>query len=429
MLQVDIARRLRLAGAKVGDVRVALSWNSVDDLDLHVTAPSGEEIYYGHRNSGCRGELDIDMNRDRNNLSSEPVESIYWPTGCAPTGVYKVNVKLYSYHSGMSWARPAIPFQVRIENGGVVSTHSASVSGLGNKVHVTEFMHGRPLLIDFGRIFKGMFEMKAEIRGAENQMRLQKFVETITSSLGATALRGVTPEQMHELSRLKKMFERMNDPNNYEGERRNAHRLLQASLGKLSWSEDGFRAACGSDNPGADAGKPTLVTVAFSKKVTARRAWFEELAHNVAEPMGAVVALNKANGHFGRVGHNGVSLCGTPVAAVIAGAVIAKIAEAAMMACNKSDKDTFCANFCRQVYPQDTSDPDARRRHGMTAKTWLRQVFTGDEVMQWNTPTKKARNDTPTAELGRLSGQKRKANFTGDCDMVTKHHVKALTWH
>merc|ERR1712039_245381 len=146
-------------------------------------------------------------------------------------------------------------------------------------------------------------------------------------------------------------------------------------------------------------------------------------------PMGAVVALNKACGHFGRVGHNGVSLCGTPVAATIAAAVIAKIAEAAMAACNKSDKESFCANFCRQVYPTDTSDQDARTRKCSAAKTWLQQVFTGDEVNQWNTPTKRPRTDTPTANFGRCSGQKRKADFAGDCDMVTKHHVKALGWY
>ena len=49
-----------------------------------------------------------------------------------------------------------------------------------------------------------------------------------------------------------------------------------------------------------------MVTVAVAKKMTARREWFEELACNVAWPVGAAVAMNKACGHFGRVGHNNV---------------------------------------------------------------------------------------------------------------------------
>jgi hypothetical protein len=47
--------------------------------------------------------------------------------------------------------------------------------------------------------------------------------------------------------------------------------------------------------------------------------------------MGVAVSVNKATGHFGRVGHNGVALVGTPAATVLAAAVIAKTAEAALL--------------------------------------------------------------------------------------------------
>ena len=60
----------------------------------------------------------------------------------------------------------------------------------------------------------------------------------------------VTAEQMEELARLRKIFDRMQDPSNFAGESKNAHRLLQSFLGMLNWSEQGFRAACGVGHPG-----------------------------------------------------------------------------------------------------------------------------------------------------------------------------------
>jgi len=39
-------------------------------------------------------------------------------------------------------------------------------------------------------------------------------------------------------------------------------------------------------------------------------------------PMGVAVSVNKATGHFGSVGHNGVALVGTPTATVLAAAVM-----------------------------------------------------------------------------------------------------------
>ena len=44
---------------------------------------------------------------------------------------------------------------------------------------------------------------------------------------------------------------------------------------------------------------------------------------------------------------------------------------------------------------------------------------------EWNTP-KKFRLDTPTADLARKSGEKRKADFEHEAALVTKHHMRAL---
>ena len=45
-----------------GDVQVTLSWDTDSDVDLHVVDPSGEEIFYGNRESASGGMLDLDSN-------------------------------------------------------------------------------------------------------------------------------------------------------------------------------------------------------------------------------------------------------------------------------------------------------------------------------------------------------------------------------
>lgn len=109
--------------------------------------------------------------------------------------------------------------------------------------------------------------------------------------------------------------------------------------------------------------------------------------------------------------------------------MIARIAEAALSACTKSDKDTFCANYCRQLWPEDASDENARCSQLAKSRQWMRSLFGSDEEgAEWNTP-KKFRSDTPTALSGKKEGCKRKAEFEGVASTATKYHVKALTYH
>jgi hypothetical protein len=93
----ELMRRLQREKAKIGDVHVSIAWDNVNDLDLHVIEPSGEEINFSHRKSETGGELDIDMNAGAQR-SLEPVENIYWPNGKAPPGRYKILVVYYSNH-------------------------------------------------------------------------------------------------------------------------------------------------------------------------------------------------------------------------------------------------------------------------------------------------------------------------------------------
>jgi len=73
-----------------GSVQVSLNWPEDGiDLDLYVTDPSGDEIFYGNYPVESGGTLDSD------NLSGGGIpENIFWP-GTAPTGEYRVRVEYY----------------------------------------------------------------------------------------------------------------------------------------------------------------------------------------------------------------------------------------------------------------------------------------------------------------------------------------------
>lgn len=83
-----LTRRLDVAGAELGELTISLMWHTVDDLDLHVTNPNGEHIWYWQRHDKCTGELDVDMNAD--DKTDEPVENIYWQD--PPKGRYEIYV-------------------------------------------------------------------------------------------------------------------------------------------------------------------------------------------------------------------------------------------------------------------------------------------------------------------------------------------------
>jgi uncharacterized protein YfaP (DUF2135 family) len=86
----------RVADRGTGDVQITLIWNTINDLDLHVVDPAGEEIYFNSPASSSGGLLDVDANGGcADNITPSPVENVYWPTGAAPTGTYLVAVHYY----------------------------------------------------------------------------------------------------------------------------------------------------------------------------------------------------------------------------------------------------------------------------------------------------------------------------------------------
>jgi hypothetical protein len=74
-----------------GDVQITLEWSDSNDLDLHVTEPSGEVINYINTRSSTGGRLDADANAGCGGGGAGR-ENVFWPQGQAPSGPYQVRV-------------------------------------------------------------------------------------------------------------------------------------------------------------------------------------------------------------------------------------------------------------------------------------------------------------------------------------------------
>jgi uncharacterized protein YbjQ (UPF0145 family) len=122
-LDPEFGKRLQREGGATGELRISLLWNNKNDLDLHVTPPSGEEIYFGHKKSRCGGELDVDMNVHGN--STTPIENVYWAHGSAPRGRYQVAVKQFKCRDGNT----RTPFRIEVVAAGKVTHYEGVVDG------------------------------------------------------------------------------------------------------------------------------------------------------------------------------------------------------------------------------------------------------------------------------------------------------------
>jgi uncharacterized protein YfaP (DUF2135 family) len=117
-----------------GDVQVTLLWADGNDLDLHVIDPSGAEIYFSHPTSSTGGTLDHDDTAGCSSTGTH-VENVFWPTGRAPAGRYRVFVK--NYTSCGSQSRYSLQAKVR---GLAVITTSGSVGAHeGDQSPMSEF--------------------------------------------------------------------------------------------------------------------------------------------------------------------------------------------------------------------------------------------------------------------------------------------------
>lgn len=114
----DFGDRLQAAGAKTGDVQISLAWNTIDDIDLHVSYTPGnglvDQINFMNRVGRLsQGMLDIDMNANGAAISQTPVENVFWPQGSSPRGFFVVSIHFFRSWTGLA----KVPVVVRIKNG------------------------------------------------------------------------------------------------------------------------------------------------------------------------------------------------------------------------------------------------------------------------------------------------------------------------
>lgn len=137
----SIRERVKRAGGQVTGVRlrVSLSWDNYDDLDVHVLEPgSGPNgaghIYYAHRHGAGGGVLDVDMNAG-SGTTREAVENVVWQN--PPDGTYLVQVNNFCLRETAD-----VGFTIEIENEGrlIHLTHAGEVKNRNTVVVVALHM-------------------------------------------------------------------------------------------------------------------------------------------------------------------------------------------------------------------------------------------------------------------------------------------------
>lgn len=118
-----------LAG-RDGILRFNLSFdNELDvDLDLHVTSPMGDEIYYAEPEGISGGQLDVDCFCGEDNCLDGPAENIYWDYGGeAPEGTYEITV---NYYGPCDLTEQESNYTLRVlKAGAVVTEHTGTLTG------------------------------------------------------------------------------------------------------------------------------------------------------------------------------------------------------------------------------------------------------------------------------------------------------------
>jgi subtilisin family serine protease len=120
-----------------GDVQVLLSWKNYNDLDLIVTDPAGETVWFKNRRVASGGQLEIDMNVEYPD-SKSPIENIYWPTGGAPNGTYNVYLLLYKQHENAA----ENPFKVTVKHADKTDEYTGTVKIEKEAIHICSFNLG-----------------------------------------------------------------------------------------------------------------------------------------------------------------------------------------------------------------------------------------------------------------------------------------------
>lgn len=118
-----------------GDVQILLSWSNYNDLDIACIDPNGDKVWFEKKNIPSGGHLDIDMNAGEP-LRRDPIENIYWPTGGAPKGEYKVILTYYARHDN---SQLVTPYKIKIKYGDETKTFTGELTEEKQEVAIYSF--------------------------------------------------------------------------------------------------------------------------------------------------------------------------------------------------------------------------------------------------------------------------------------------------
>jgi len=113
-----IKQQVKAAGGVVdAPLRVSLSWNNRNDLDLHLTEPNGNKVYFGRKLGNTGSKLDVDMRGER----VAQVENIYWENlSKLANGTYFAAVHNYSKNPRRNGEAHKEGFEIEVEHNGDV---------------------------------------------------------------------------------------------------------------------------------------------------------------------------------------------------------------------------------------------------------------------------------------------------------------------
>ncbi len=115
-----------------GPIQITLNWNTTDDLDLYVTDPGQQTVFFNNRVIPSGGQLDVDANADCVRVTTNPVENVFW-TSTPPAGGYLIQVVLFRR---CSQSTAPIPFTVTVRKSGAIArsfSGTATSTGLAGR--------------------------------------------------------------------------------------------------------------------------------------------------------------------------------------------------------------------------------------------------------------------------------------------------------
>lgn len=118
-----------------GDVQILLKWSNMNDLDISCKDPKGDVVSFQNPVVSSGGQLDIDMNAGAD-LSSSPIENIYWPTGGAPKGRYTVYLTYYARHDAL---KQVSPYEIMVKHGDKTDNYTGEMTEVGQEIQICSF--------------------------------------------------------------------------------------------------------------------------------------------------------------------------------------------------------------------------------------------------------------------------------------------------